>query len=122
MTHTAQALCKKPRRTPRKSQVCCETWTVPKNVYFLIIFEEEKIDNQEPTTESSSLDSVEHVETALSPAIRKPIEEDSMIITTDFTEINAASYEHSQGPAKTEKGSTEEGFCCVMSMNEGVVL
>lgn len=83
-----------------------------KNVYFLIIFEEEKVVNQEPQTESSVPESPKSEAFVPSPTLKKTCEEDSPATSDDFE----------QPPAKTEKGSSEEGFCCVMSMQDGVVL
>jgi hypothetical protein len=36
-------------------------------------------------------------------------------------DMNSVQLEQNQ-PTKTEKGNVEEGFCCVMSMHDGVVL
>lgn len=67
------------------------------------------------------MDYAENIPPALSPVMRKFPDEDSTAINQELSEVSAINLEQSQ-PAKTEKGSNEEGFCCVMSMHDGVVL
>lgn len=73
---------------------------------------------QESITEPTNNAENNTLETSLTA--RKPTAGDD--ITTehvDATEINSANMEHSH--PKTEKAS-DEGFCCVMSMADGIVL
>lgn len=91
---------------------------------------EEKVDNQEPicvarkTTENSPSKCIENVQDLHSPSplTKKSIDEDVNAQNLEgLTDLNSVQYDQSQ-PAKTEKGAVEEGFCCVMSMHDGVVL
>lgn len=60
----------------------------------------------------------------LSQSRKMSIDENLTTLNVDVKdEINlSTNVEHNQHPAKTEKGNSEEGFCCVMSMHDGVVL
>lgn len=77
--------------------------------------EEAKTDDQEKASRCLQADSLANIQPVLSPA-KKVSEEVETGLNIDLTEITP------QGIAKTEKGSSEEGFCCVMSMHDGVVL
>jgi hypothetical protein len=57
-----------------------------------------------------------------SPGLKKTCDEVSVGSFIDVVDPNVTSIEHTQQPSKTEKGSNEEGFCCVMNMHDGVVL
>nr|AGZ88038.1 PERIOD [Belgica antarctica] len=54
--------------------------------------------------------------------IKKTIEDIASPLSVVVFESQPISVEQPQSTAKTEKGSSEEGFCCVMSMHDGVVL
>lgn len=77
--------------------------------------EEAKNDDQEKATRSLQAEGLGNITPVLSPA-KKTSEEIEPPLNVDITEISPQSI------AKTEKGSSEEGFCCVMSMHDGVVL
>jgi hypothetical protein len=85
-------------------------------------FEEDKAESLTPTAESSSLESIEHVVPALtSPLLKREIDEEVTILQPDISDVKSPCGEQAHH-TKTEKGSSEEGFCCVMSMHDGVVL
>lgn len=69
--------------------------------------------------ENSSSDGAENIISEPSPPNKAVEEEISIEATNDSTGV---PYDASQSTAKTEKGTIEEGFCCVMSMHDGVVL
>lgn len=77
--------------------------------------------NPEPTTESSPLSSPENT-LPQSPRASKLDDEDASKLSPIVIETTLTNLERSVNPPKTEKGSSEEGFCCVMSMHDGVVL
>lgn len=89
---------------------------------FEYFFKEEKIENQELTTENSSLElSLENAVPELSPAQKKTHDDEkAQNANLDDAEFSS-DHEVTNQSAKTEKGS-DEGFCCVMSMFDGVVL
>jgi hypothetical protein len=90
----------------------------------LNVVSEEKPDNQEPITEiTCSSNSIENIQPIpMSPSNRKSIDEDVNSMNIEgMTDIGCMQIDQAQ-TAKTEKGSVEEGFCCVMSMHDGVVL
>lgn len=68
------------------------------------------------------MDSAENSVPVLSPDHQKPMDEDFLGFQSDLTDIHSTGIEHTPHTAKTEKGSSEEGFCCVMSMHDGIVL
>lgn len=82
--------------------------------------EEDKADDQEKTTRCSQADNLVSNTPVLSPA-KKAYDDVEPPISVVINEISPISIEP-QSIAKTEKGSSEEGFCCVMSMHDGVVL
>ncbi|KAG5671629.1 hypothetical protein PVAND_001821 [Polypedilum vanderplanki] len=86
---------------------------------------EEKNEKQELVTESSSHTSVENnIPPASSPILKKSIDEDLKTQNVDgITDIGAINQTDQNQATKVEKGGpVEEGFCCVMSMHDGVVL
>lgn len=72
---------------------------------------------QEQAVESSA---AEHITPVLSP-VRITIDEDDLAFNSDEAEV-PNNVENIQVSTKTEKSSGDEGFCCVMSMHDGVVL
>lgn len=84
--------------------------------------EEDKVEDQEKTTRCSQTDHLVNIMPVLSPA-KKVYDDVASPISVDITEVSPINnIEHPQSIAKTEKGSSEEGFCCVMSKHDGVVL
>lgn len=77
--------------------------------------EEAEADDQDKASRCLQADSLANITPVLSPA-KKASEDVETPLNVDITEISPQSI------AKTEKGSSEEGFCCVMSMHDGVVL
>lgn len=77
--------------------------------------EEAEADDQDKASRCLQADSLANITPVLSPA-KKATEDVETPLNVDITEISPQSI------AKTEKGSSEEGFCCVMSMHDGVVL
>lgn len=80
---------------------------------------EDKADDQEKTSRCLQADNLVSIASVPSPAKKDDVE---LPVSVDITEVSPINVEHPQSTAKTEKGSSEEGFCCVMSMNDGVVL
>lgn len=74
-----------------------------------------EIDCQEPENEGTPIECQTTVEDDL--AKREP-NDDMAEVESDHIELDTANLDSS---TKTEKGS-EEGFCCVMSLFDGVVL
>lgn len=77
--------------------------------------EEAEADEQEKASRCLQADSLANITPVLSP-VKNASEEIETTVNAVFNEISPQSI------AKTEKGSSEEGFCCVMSMHDGVVL
>lgn len=63
----------------------------------------------------------EDVEPELSPAANLSIDENASPLMGEVVEMPVDDDQIPNTP-KTEKGNSEEGFCCVMSMSDGVVL
>lgn len=81
----------------------------------------ENIDNQEVKPDELSIVNIENTLPILSPTHnKKSIEEDSS--SQKIERISDLSSIQIDQSAKVEKSSPEEGFCCVMSMHDGVVL
>lgn len=85
---------------------------------FELLFAEEKTDSNESLVDCSTQVSLEKISPVISPMIQKSFDEDSNAINPILPEMSASNLEQTM----TEKGSTEEGFCCVMRMHDGVVL
>lgn len=85
---------------------------------FELLSAEDKPDSNEPLVECSTQVSLEKTSPVISPMIQKSFDEGSKAINPILPEMNATNLEQT----KTEKGSIEEGFCCVMRMHDGVVL
>lgn len=76
------------------------------------------MEDQEPMVEIPSTDGVKNITMSLPPNIS--VDENTTSLNIDFsTSMNVDNMMHQ---AKSEKGVSEEGFCCVMSMHDGVVL
>jgi hypothetical protein len=86
---------------------------------------EENKEMLEPTTELTLI-SIENIQPAPSPVLRKSVDEDLNAQhhhhVEGITDLSAINQMDQSQPTKTEKGTAEEGFCCVMSMHDGVVL
>ena len=75
-------------------------------------------------TENSSLTSIENIQPVSSPILnsKKIVEDDQSSQNMEgINDINLAQIDQIQ-QTKTDKSTPEEGFCCVMSMHDGVVL
>ncbi|CRL07870.1 CLUMA_CG020824, isoform A [Clunio marinus] len=83
------------------------------------ITEENDEHHQQQLTESSTLINAKTSDGIQSPATRKTCEED--FINPDISNVSSPNFQQPREPTKTEK-NTDEGFCCVMSMHDGVVL
>lgn len=87
-------------------------------------FTEEKNDILEPATEKSLSTNVENIQPASSPILnsKKLVEEDQNSQNLEgINDINLVQIDQIQ-QTKADKSTPEEGFCCVMSMHDGVVL
>lgn len=71
--------------------------------------------------ESLTADNAQNATPVLSP-VRITIDEDDIAFNSIEAEIYSNNADNTQLPAKNEKISSDEGFCCVMSMHDGVVL
>lgn len=86
---------------------------------FELLSAEEKTDSNEPLVDCSTQASLEKISpVVILPMNQKSFDEDSNAINPILPEMSASNLEQTM----TEKGSTEEGFCCVMRMHDGVVL
>ena len=81
-------------------------------------------DVQEPTSDNSSLTNTENALQAPSPIAKKSIEEDINVQTMmeGMSGVEGFMTVEQNQSIRSEKLSHEEGFCCVMSMHDGVVL
>lgn len=88
---------------------------------FEYFFAEVHVVKLEPSIESSSLSSADNTSPQSPPACKLD-HDDATKMSPIVIETPSTPLERSINPPKTEKGSSEEGFCYVMSMHDGVVL
>lgn len=92
-------------------------------IFTLDLFPDVSDDLQEPTSENSSITNTENVLQAPSPIAKKSIEEDTNAQTMmdGMSGVEVLMTVEQNQSTRSEK-SQEEGFCCVISMHDGVVL
>lgn len=81
------------------------------------------MEDQEPMMEAPPTEGSKSSPVSLSPCGRISVDENTTALYPDNNGTNSSpNVDFTQHQAKTEKGHSDEGFCCIMSMHDGVVL
>lgn len=88
---------------------------------FYSFSEEEQVNKHETTLECSSPESAGDDAPVISPTQIQIDHSEDVITKSEIPEVSMTS-EPTQTSTRTEKEINDDGFCCVMSMHDGVVL